>query len=555
VITARARTATSQMASVLGIVARSAPLRRLELAFAGFNIAEWATWIALLVWAYGNGGTSEAGIVAVIQLVPAAVFAPLASVLGDRFRPGLVLLWSYMAQALGLTAAGVVLLAGAPPGIVYAVAIVSSLAMTITRPTMAVFTPALARRPDELTAINVVTSWTESLSVLVAPVVAGVLLATSSTGAVFLAMGGLVALSAALVRPFPGPPPLAEVEREAVTASLGAAFRVLREEPVARILVVALCADFVAIGALDVLYPELAIGVLERGESWAGFLNAAFGAGATVAIVATASLVGRPRLVPALLAGLGIYFAAFVILAAYPTVGTALLLLALAGAGRAVFDVTTRTLLQRVAPTDVLARVFGLLEGLSMAGLAVGSLVVAGLVGVGGASLGLIGIGLLLPIAALVAGRTLLDVDRHATVPVVEINLLRSLPLFSMLPATQVEALARTLELTEVGAGVDVIVQGDEGDRFFVIADGEIEVLRDGVVVASLERGDGFGEIALLHGVARTATCRARTRATLFALERTDFLTAVTGHPHADAEARRLADGRSPEARATTTIR
>ncbi len=554
-ITQRARSATTQVATVLTIVLRSAPLRRIEFAFAGFNIAEWATWIALLVYAYSNGGTTEAGVVAVVQLVPAAIFAPLGAVLGDRFRPGRVLFWGYTAQSLGLALAAAALLADADPLLVYAAAIVPTMALTMTRPTMAVFSPALARRPEELTAINVVTSWTESISVLLAPALAGVLLAVSDTGAVFAVMAATVALSALLVRPFAGPAPAGGGEGEAVHRSLAMAFGVLRRERYARILVIALCADFVALGALDVLYPELAIGVLERSESWAGYLNAAFGAGATLAIAFTASLVGRPRLVPSLLAGLVLYFAAFALLAAHPTAGSALILLALAGAGRVIFDVATRTLLQRVAPTDVLARIFGLLEGLSMAGLAVGSMIVAGLVALGGASLGIVGIGLLLPLAALVAGRTLLDVDRHATVPVVEINLLRSLQLFSLLPAAQVEALARSLERIEVAAGENVIVQGEEGSHFFVIADGEIEVTRDGSAVATLARGDGFGEVALLHGVRRTATCRALGAATLYALAASDFLVAVTGHPQAETEAHRLATGRSPDTGATTTVR
>jgi MFS family permease len=553
-ISASGRSVAAHVASVLALVARTPSLRHIELAFAGFNVTEWATWIALLVYAYGNGGTTEAAIVAVVQLVPAAIFAPFGSIMGDRYRPGRVLLCGYAAQALGIGAAGIALVAGAPPAGVYGVLILGSLALTITRPAMAAFVPSLARRPEELTAINVVSSWTESMSVLVAPALAGVVLAFSGPGTVFLLMAGLVAASALLVMPYPGPPPAAR-DGGSMRGAFGGAFGVLRRERYARILVVVLCADFVALGALDVLYPELAIGVLEHGESWAGYLNAAFGAGAVLAVAFTASLVGKPRLVPSLLGGLALYVAAFALLALYTTTGSALVLLALAGAGRVVFDVATRTLLQRVAPTDVLARIFGVLEGLTMTGLALGSLVVAGLVAVGGAALGLIGIGLLLPLAALAAGKTLLDVDQHATVPVVEINLLRSLPLFALLPAAQLEGVARSLDRVEAASGDDVIVESEMGDRFYLVADGEIAVIRGGVRVATLERGDGFGEIALLHDVARTATCRATRSTTLYALDTADFLTAVTGHPRASDEARRLAAGRSPDAGATTTVR
>jgi MFS family permease len=552
----RARSALAAVPAVFGTVLRTPALRRLELAFAGFTSAEWAVWIALLVYAYGQGGTTEVGIVAVVQLVPAALFAPLASVLGDRYRAGRVLFWSYVAQATGLGLTAAVLLADGPALLVYALGAAASTAITVTRPTMSAFTPALARTPEELTAVNVVSGWNESVSVLVAPAAAGAIMALSEPGMVFAVMTVVVAVSALLVFPEPGPPPAgADDVPDSVASSVGAAFRVLRDERPARLLVILLCADFVALGALDVLYPELAIGVLDRDESWAGYLNAAFGAGAALAVALTAGLVGRRRLMPTMLAGLATYVAAFCLLAAYPTVGTALVLLAVAGAGRVVLDVGARTLLQRVSPSDVLARVFGLLEGLSMAGLAIGSLLVAALVALGGASLAIVGIGLLLPLGALVAGRSLLEIDRHATVPVVEIGLLRSLRLFAPLPPATLESVARSLERVDVAAGTEIIRQGEEGDRYYVIADGVVDVVRDGNVVATLERGDGFGEIALLHAVARTATCVATEPTTLYALEKADFLTALTGHPHSRAEADRLAAARRPEAGATTTVR
>ena len=224
-----------------------------------------------------------------------------------------------------------------------------------------------------------------------------------------------------------------------------------------------------------------------------------------------------------------------------------LALLALVGAAQSLFNVTARTLLQRVARAELLARVFGVLEGLEMVGLAAGSLLASILIGLGGATVALAGVGLLLPLAALPVGRRLLDIDRHATVPVVEIALLRSLRMFSLLPPATLESLGRALEPVAVDADTDVIVQGDEGDLFYVIADGEVDVLIDGTRIATLGRGTAFGEVALMHDVPRTATVRTRRPVHLLTLDRAAFLDALTTTPAAYSSLRRLATRRLAE--------
>src|SRR5262249_53558342 len=197
------------------------------------------------------------------------------------------------------------------------------------------------------------------------------------------------------------------------------------------------------------------------------------------------------------------------------------------GIARSTFDVTGRTLLQRVARPDLLARVFGLLEGLEMVGLALGSLLAPALVALGGAPAAFVRGAAILPLVPPTAGRRLLDIDRHATVPVVEIALLRSIPMFALLPPPTLETLARALVRVTLPAGVDVITQGDEGDRFYAIADGTVDVIADGKHMTTLERGDAFGEIALMDDVPRTATVRTPSRVQLYALARGDIPLAV----------------------------
>jgi CRP-like cAMP-binding protein len=91
-----------------------------------------------------------------------------------------------------------------------------------------------------------------------------------------------------------------------------------------------------------------------------------------------------------------------------------------------------------------------------------------------------------------------------------------------------------------------VFAQGDAGDRFYVIADGEASVEVDGAARSTLGHGEFFGEIALLRDVPRTATVRSVGELRLYALERDDFLAAVTGYAPSRAAADNIVAARLP---------
>jgi MFS family permease len=516
----------SQIPRTLLGVFRNSDLRRVELAYVGFNAAEWGVWIAMLVYAYERGGATTAGVVALAQLVPAAVFATVAASLADRYPPKRVLVLAYVVQSVAMAATGAVLLLGGAPLAAYACAAVAATAVTLTRPAQAVLAPALARTPDELTATNVTSGWIESVSMLAAPAAAGVLLAVGGAGTVFAVMAAVVLLAALVVAPVQSPRlHAAEGEKGGTWEAIAVSVR----EPGPRALLWLLGVESLAIGALDVLYVVLAIGILHDGGSAAGYLNAAFGAGGVLGIGATVALVGRTKLAPPLFHALAAWAIALVVLGIAPSTWSAFPLLALAGAGRAVLDVAGRTLLQRLAPPETIARVFGILEGVSMAGLAVGSVAAASLVALAGGRGAFIGIGLLLPAALVLVYRSIRDADRKA-LPLVELTRLRSLPLFSLLPRPELEALARAAESLEVAAGTTIVSEGDPGDRFYVITGGNADVTVHGRLVRELSLGDHFGEIALLQDGRRTATVTARTPCFLLALHKAAFLEAVTGH-------------------------
>ena len=511
---------------VLARVLGNGRLRRVELAFAGFSLGEYAVWTAILVYAYERGGTTAAGLIAVVQLVPAAVVAPFAAALADRRGGAFGLVVGYVIQALTTGGVAAVMLTGGPALAAYVLAVIAASAVTLSRPAQAKLLSSLVEQPEELTAAIAVSGWIESSSALGGPALAGALIAIDGPGAVFAVLAAAVAGSALLVAPLVPRHNPVEAAAEAAPQSVLAGLQTLRDERSARALVVVLAAEHLAIGALDVLVVVLAISVVGLGSAGAGYLNAAFGAGATIGGLAGLRLAGARTVALPLVGAAVAWAAAFTALGAWKTAAAAFVLLPIAGVCQAVLDTAGRALLARVTPHEVLGRVFGVLEGLAMAGLALGSLLVAVLVSLGGVTAALIGVAAILAVAALAPIASLRGLDTATSVPGA-IERLRGHPLFAALTPAVLEGLARELTPIRVTAGQAVITQGQVGDRFYLIAEGEMDVSIGSRYVRTLHPGDGFGEIALLRGVPRTASVTARTDGLLYGLEREPFLDAL----------------------------
>lgn len=522
-------------------------LRWLQLAWAAVIVGHWAYLVAVSVFAYNVGGAGAVGLVIVIRTVPAALVAPFAAVLADRYSRVAVMVTSNLARAALIALAGVCVAVDAPALTVYVIVGLAMLIGTPFRPALAAVTPSVARTPAELTAANAVSSTLESIGYFVGPALAGLLLAAASPDIVFFLTAALFALSALVISRVEAPAQAGSAEggrRSGILAEALVGFRTVGGDSRLRILLGLFSAQTLVAGALTVLIVVMAFELLDLGESGVGWLNSSIGVGALVGSIAALSLAGMRRLSPAFIGGVVLWGLPLVAIGIWSDPAVAIVLLAVVGAGNSLVDVAAFTLIQRAVPDEVLARVFGVIQFLWISTFGLGGLLIVPLIDWLGADAALIVAGAFLPVLALLTGPTLLRLDAAAEAPGAELSLLRSIPIFAPLPGTPLEHLASRLVPLRVDPETVIVRQGDSGDRFYVVVEGEVEVAVDGTVVSELGPGGYFGEIALIRDVPRTATATARTPVVLYALERDDFLAAVTGHAPSEAAAEDVASAR-----------
>jgi len=526
---------------VIGVVARNHVLARLLLAYLVMIVAEFGEWLAVIVYAYIRGGASAAGLVVILQLIPSMLLAPLISAKLAHIGVARLLAGAYAAAAVTLGCCGVAILAGAPVSVVYLGAMAFSLSLGVSRPLHHVLMPLVVRHPDELTSANIATSWIEGVGALVGPALAGVLISTDGSGLACTALAGLCLCTPLLahVRPLradaqePG-------EEEGGLSDLLAAARVIFSRANTRALI-AFPAGAAAIeGAIDLLVVVLAVQILAIGPGAAGYLSAAFGAGgllgATTAVLFAGRRLALPLAAATLIGGL-----ALGALALASTVLVAVLLLVLVGASRTIQSVTAQTLLQRSTPLDVIVCAFALIESMRDLGMVFSALFIPLLIGLGGAKAAFLGMACFALIALLATARQIRQIDSEASIPVVEMGMLRNTGIFSALPAAPLETLAREAHYVSVHPGTAIISEGEEGDSYYAIAHGAVRVTKGKDEIRQLGSGDGFGEIALLYPVRRTATVTAMIETTLLRIGREAFLTAMRAHLVTSAAAERTA--------------
>ena len=563
----RVANAVRETGTSLSTVFRNPNLRRLNLAFAGSAIGDWAYATAMTVWVYDVGGVTAVAIWGTVRLILMTLVTPFASTLVDRLPRKMIMVSTDLIRAGIALGVAALIWADATPIFIYLLATVSVLVAAPFRPAVAALMPKLVTEPEELTAANGTASTIESLAFFLGPAIGGLLVVWFGVPIVAVLNAATFALSALLVgrikvgseeaaeqvsavqapaEEVAGPLlEAAEEESEGFFTESMAGFRTIWADKDMRMISGVYAAQTVVAGASLVFGVEMAVQMTDFGTPGIGYLDAMMGVGALVGGLVAIGRASAGRLATDF--GIGVVFWALPLLltAIWPEMWAAFLAMFIIGVANPVVDVNATTIIQRSASDEVMGRVFGALETLLIASMALGSIAMPIL-------LNLIGLQWSLAVFALVITAAVLPTFgrlRRMDVELAEpegLVLLRAVPLFAPLEPKSLELIAQQLVRIEVPAGDVLIREGDEGDRFYVIESGQMTATFEGAVLRQMGPGDPFGEIALLRDVPRTATVTADEPTVVLALDRADFLDAVTGNSEVNNRADDLISKRTP---------
>ena len=498
------------------------------------SYAGWSFSVALAVYGFEAHGIVGVGIVALIRYLPGAAAAPIAGLFIDRHSRRNVLVSSAAAMTLVLAGASAAAALGAPTAVVFVFPGIYAIVSAAYAPAESSMSPMLARTPQQLSAGNVNDSVMENSGSLLGAIGTGILLTATSPAFVFgvCAVASLIVFVLLVGIPKDRRPAYLERSSELAGAAreIAVGIRTLAAHPALRLAWTTTALLLLFEGFAEVIVVSLALNVLALSSGSVGFLKATWELGALVGGAGLVLLLDRGRLVIAIAGGSVVVGAAAVLPGLWPDPVAAYAGWFGIGVGFVFVEVAAKTLTQRLGDDETMGRLLTLLQSGRLAAMALGSLCAIVLDEVLGTRGAIVVLGALMPAFVLLCWTRLRAYEVGAPVAAVPYHLLRHNSIFEPLPMATVERLSHDLTPADFEAGVAVIVQGEQGDRFYLIESGQVEVFEHGEFRRNEGPGESFGEIALLHDVPRTATVRTTEPTRLLELEREQFLVAVTGH-------------------------
>lgn len=518
---------------------RNRDVRRLQLAFVGSEIGSWAYAMAIMVWAYGEGGAALVGTWAGVRALLSAFGAPIGGVIADR--------WSRRAYMLAVDAICGVLVLFTAAAIAFDLglwavlvpATLSSIVGTTFRPAQAGLLPRLVDNPKQLTSANATAEIIDSTAQWVGPAIAGILLGIFGIVPVVLlqAVGFLWSLflvsrvqSDRKVRASSkdrDPGEDADAKESFLTEAAGG-FRAILQDRDMSALTGLLAVNGVLAGVLMVLVVLVAADLIGDPNA-VGMLSAVLGVATFVGGFVILSLAGRARLGRLMVIGVLGWCIPLIILGLAPSLVIVILAFIVIGLCDPLINVGFGTIPPRLVPDRLLSRVFAAIESMFIGAAALGAFITPVLVSWLGLERTVLVLGVAGVVVTLACSVRIPHLDKRLAEPR-GLDLLARSPLFEPLSPVVREQIAHKLEPVTAGAGEVILAKGGVSDLLYLIESGEVEVTDDGLVLATLGPNDVIGEIGLIRDVPRTATVTALSEVSLLALSRDDFLGLVAGN-------------------------
>jgi MFS family permease len=510
--------------------------RALIGASAASQLGDWLFNAALLGYVYSaTGSAGWVGASTICRLLPYVLLGPVGGMIADRYDRRTVLLVGDLLRCSLMLALAAVVATEGPVELVIALTALASAAGTAERPAAMAMLPRMVGE-SRLAPANALLHTVQDLGVVVGPAIGAILLAVAPDAVAFLVNGATFAASAALISTMRRRAAPVGVRRtESMRSELMHGLHTARTTPFVVPLFVVVAMAELTYGAQTVQLVLYAASRLDAGPAGYGYLLAVAGLGGLLSATVNPRLAASTK-VAGIVVVAGAVFCATQLAYAWTTeLAIALLVTLLGGGAFVACEVVAETTLARVVRSEVLGRVMGVFDALSVAAMVLGAVLAPLLIARTSlrTSFVVLGIATVAVTFVCLAGlRRLGELSRkRADLLASRLAVIERLPITVGAPRIVLEQLASASQICPLPPGVDVVVEHAPAHAFYAVIEGSVLVHRSGEEVARIGPGGSFGGRGLLDNAPRNATVTTEVQSTIMRIEGDVLLDALQSAP------------------------
>jgi MFS family permease len=500
-------------------------VRDLRLLFTGLFVSATGSWaynVGLLALVYERTHSlAWIGAATLARFVPSLIASPYGGVIAERTERIRLMIVADVLCAVWQVGLVLVAISGAPITIALVLSAMTSVTNVVYSPAVAATIPAMVTESD-LVAANALNGTIDNLVVILGPAVGAVLLLVGSTTWTFAINAASFAVSALIVSRIRTRSRPVDVSEEGTAGPLRQVLvgvrTIVRNESALPLVGLCALASFLY-GTDTVLFVAVSQHRLGTGAQGFGYLLAGLGIGGLLMAPWMDRLGKSANLAPIILAGISLYCLPTAVLAFTHNAALVFVIQIVRGAATLIVDVMAITSLQRTAPSEELARVFGVFFAIVLGAICLGALITPQIVSAVGLSPALFTMAVAPFALGLLGYMSLRRIDLAASIQAKalapRVALLEQLDMFASASRLVLERLAAAECELDFDASTPIVVEGDPSDAMYVLIAGQVEVRSRGDeggperLICTLQAPAFFGEIGVLGHLPRTATVTA----------------------------------------------